>query len=89
MPMHISVMIAMFAVAVVLAFCGWLLLFRTGHVVHLARHTHRTSPRWVQNWPFHSHVHRDWYPAYLRVGGVCAWLLALCLLVRAVLTLVR
>jgi hypothetical protein len=87
--MHVSVMIAMLAVAGILGFCGWIFLFRTGHVVHLARHTHRVSPRWVQNWPFHGHVHRDWYPGYLRVGGIVSWLLALCLVLKVVLALLH
>jgi len=89
MPMHVSVMIAMIAVAVVLAFCGWVLLFRTGHILHLVHHNHRTSPRWIQDVPGHRLIFKPWYPIYLRVGGVCAWLLALCLVFKAVLIVVR
>lgn len=81
--MEISVVIAMVVVALALGLCGWVFLFRTGHVLHLAHHTHRTSPRWVQNWPGHRLIFRSWYPAYLRAGGVMAWLLAACLLALA------
>ncbi|HTV82275.1 MAG TPA: hypothetical protein VME18_06460 [Acidobacteriaceae bacterium] len=87
--MHVSVFAAMVAVAVVLAFCGWLLLFRTGHILHLAHHSHRTSPRWIQEVPGHRVIFKPWYPTYLRTGGVFAWLLALSLLVRAALYLMR
>lgn len=83
--MHVAVVAAMIAVAVVLGFCGWLLIFRTGHILHLAHHNHRTSPRWIQEVPGHRLIFKSWYPAYLRTGGVVAWLLALALVARAML----
>jgi hypothetical protein len=87
--MQISAVVAMITVAVALGFCGWLLLFRTGHILHLAHHNHRTSPRWIQEVPGHRLIFKPWYPTYLRIGGVCAWLLALSLLMKAVLLVVR
>jgi hypothetical protein len=76
-------------VAGVLGFFGWLLLFGTARIVHHARQTHRASPRWVQNWPFHRLIFKSWYPLYLRCGGVLAWLLAACLMGVAVLGVAR
>jgi hypothetical protein len=87
--MQISAAIAMIAVALMLGFCGWLFLFRTGHILHLAHHTHRNSPRWVQNWPGHRIIFKPWYPTYLRFGGIFAWLVALSLLAMAVLNVAR
>jgi hypothetical protein len=87
--MYVSVIIAMIAVALLLGFCGWLLLFRTGHILHLAHHNHRTSPRWIQDVPGHRVIFKPWYPTYLRIGGVFAWLLALSLVMKAVLIAVR
>lgn len=87
--MHVSMVIAMIAVAAMLGFCGWLLLFRTDHILHLAHHNHRTSPRWMQEAPGHRVIFKPWYPAYLRIGGVFAWLLALCLIVRVALGVMR
>lgn len=87
--MHLSIMIAMIAVALLLGFFGWALLFRTAHILHLAHHNHRTSPRWMQEVPGHRVIFKPWYPTYLRVGGVCAWLLAVCLVVKAVLLVAR
>lgn len=81
--MQVLMVAAMVVAAAMTAFAGWILLFRTGHVLHLAHHTHRTSPPWVQNWPGHRVIFKSWYPVYLRVGGVCAWLLALALLTLA------
>ncbi len=87
--MQVSEVVAMIAVAGLLGFCGWLLLFRTGHILHLAHHNHRTSPRWIQDVPGHRVIFKPWYPTYLRVGGICAWLLALSLVARIVLVVVR
>ena len=87
--MRTSAAVAMLSVAVVLVFCGWLFLFRTRHVLHLARHTHRTSPGWIQNWPGHRLIFKSWYPVYLRCGGILAWLLAACLISVALLNFLR
>lgn len=87
--MQALMVVAMIVGAAMMALAGWILLFRTGHVLHLAHHTHRTSPEWVQNWPGHRVIFRDWYPAYLRVGGVLAWLLAAALLAMAAMRVWR
>ncbi len=68
-----------------LAGCGWLLLFRTHHIVAHARRRHPVSPGWIQNWPFHRMIFKPWYPAYLRFGGIFAWLLAVWLVSIALL----
>jgi len=81
--------IAAIAVAVALGLYGWFLLFKTSMIVNTARHTHRHSPAWIQNWPFHRMIFKPWYPAYLRCGGVFAWLVALCLLLIARIHLMR
>lgn len=81
--MQMVTVAALIVAAAMTAVAGWMLLFRTGHLLHLAHHTHRTSPAWVQNWPGHRVIFKDWYPAYLRVGGVFAWLLTAALLMMA------
>ena len=77
--MQLSARIAVSLVVVVLGLFGWLLLFRTRFIVHHAGRRHPVSPGWVQNWPFHRMIFKPWYPAYLRFGGLFAWLLAVSL----------
>lgn len=83
--MHLAARIALALIAAALACCGWLLLFRTHTIVAHARRRHPVSPGWIQNWPFHRMIFKPWYPAYLRFGGMFAWLLAACLVSAALL----
>jgi len=87
--MQISAQIVLAITVLGLGLFGWLLLFRTGHIVHHARRRHPSSPGWIQNWPFHRMIFKPWYPAYLRFGGVFAWLLAVSLIVAGVIALLH
>jgi hypothetical protein len=83
--MQLAARLVLAFVATALACGGWLLLFRTNAIVAHARRRHPISPSWIQNWPFHRMIFKSWYPAYLRFGGIFAWLLAVCLISAAVL----
>lgn len=83
--MHLAARIVLALLAAILACFGWLLLFRTHAIVDHARRRHPVSPGWIQNWPFHRMIFKPWYPAYLRFGGMFAWLLAACLIAVALL----
>ena len=83
--MQLAERIVLAFIIATLAGFGWLLLFRTHHIVEHARRRHPVSPGWIQNWPFHRMIFKPWYPAYLRFGGIFAWLLALCLISMALL----
>ncbi len=77
--MQLAARLVLTGIVAVLICCGWLLLFRTHAIVAHARRRHPGSPAWIRNWPFHRMIFKPWYPAYLRFGGIFAWLLAVCL----------
>ncbi|HTX40799.1 MAG TPA: hypothetical protein VMD25_03135 [Acidobacteriaceae bacterium] len=87
--MQLAARLVLIFIVAALAGGGWLLLFRTQAIVAHARRRHPASPAWIQNWPFHRMIFKPWYPAYLRFGGIFAWLLAVCLVSAALLELLR
>jgi hypothetical protein len=57
--------------AIVCAFFGWLLLFKTESVVTWARGVYVKSRF---HGPFAGVVQKNWYPTYLRCMGAVIWL---------------
>ena len=65
--------------ALFLAACGWLCVFKTGMLVKWGRDNYEKS-KFVRAYPFSSIVSKEWYPIYLRCAGVFMWLFDLAFL---------
>jgi hypothetical protein len=55
------------------AICGWLCVYKTEVLVAQQRRRYEEH-WWVRAYPFSSMVVKDWYPTYLRCGGIFLWI---------------
>jgi hypothetical protein len=63
----------MFILAVGLAVCGWLCVYKTDVLVRRQRRRYEEH-WWIRAYPFSSMVMKSWYPTYLRCAGVLVWI---------------
>jgi len=63
----------MLALVTALAVVGWICIYKTDALVTRQRRQYEKYA-FVRFNPFAGMVTKSWYPAYLRVSGVCIWL---------------
>jgi hypothetical protein len=63
--------------AVFLAFVGTICIFKPVRMQAWILRQHRASNKSIRRYPFSNLIFKPWYPTYLRVMGVWAWLFAL------------
>lgn len=77
--MRPPILIMLFAVSclVAVAATGAYCAVQPNKVAAYARRRHLGLPRWLRKWPGAGMVMKEWYPTYLRVGGIAGFVYAL------------
>ena len=75
--------------AVFLVFVGAFCVFKPTSIQAWLQRRHNKSNKFVQNYPLAKLIFKPWYPTYLRVMGVWAWMFALIFAYAAFSTLTR